>query len=648
MMMLLRLFAAAVYICSMATARETQKLRRSVDPDLIVEDDAYAAAIADVANLYKALEEDYTLAGCLETWGEFPTAETKNEHLIIEDKKKLKGGMLCNCGMLYDLALSATIREEDNQHETIAGAAIEDFVGTEYARDNTKLTQIQSWVMARTANAETKCSGGYAVGYPCKNVDLISHKPLNAFIATNFYRAPRAANDVWGWTSSGGREFVIWGVREGMFFFEVLPNKSDPLLLLGFLPSTSGAGWQHDMKVVGEYAYIGAESEGHGMQIFDMRKLVNTNPNVDCVSSTYCQVFTPDRTYRGSSIYDPVMNSHNMVANEETKYVYVVGSPSCKGGLHVVDVWNPLNPTMVACYGGGGYVHDAQCVVYKGPDQKYKNKEICFCYNQDKVDIVDVSNKDNIQLLSSTSYSNVDYTHQGWLSSDHKHIVFGDEGDEADGLSSRTRTLVMNVEILEFPNNVREFFGTTKAIDHNQYVINAKAKGQNYASNNDLIYQANYEAGMRILQVIDYSRAKFKEIGYFDTYPFGNGAAFNGAWSVYPYFESGNVVISSMNEGLFLVKPRLEDDLGLSNGSADCDDDPELRYIHKNKEKQCGWVGRKMKKRPNRSRRRIKRRCKRLHEGKPLWDFCKETCGKVGLGNCANLQAKTKRRREVA
>uniref|UniRef100_A0A7S0TD29 Uncharacterized protein n=1 Tax=Pseudo-nitzschia delicatissima TaxID=44447 RepID=A0A7S0TD29_9STRA len=641
MMLLLRFLAAATCLCSIATA-ETLKLRRSIDPDLIVEDDLTAAAIADAEDRYQTLKEDYIKEGCLETWGEFPTAATprNNQHPLLENNKN-KGGMICNCGMLYDLALSAVFREEDNQAETIAGAAIEGFVGVEFARD-IKPTQIQSWVMARTANAATRCSGGFAAGYPCKNVDLIAHKPLNDFVATTSNRNPRGANDVWGWTSIGGREFIIWGVREGMFFFEVFStNNSNPLVLLGFLPATSGAGWQHDMKVIGEYAYIGAEGQGHGMQIFDMRRLLNVNPNSDCVSSMYCQKLSPDRVYRGSSIYEPIGNSHNIVANEDSKYIYVVGSQSCNGGLHVVDVWNPLNPIMVACYGKGGYVHDAQCVNYKGPDSRYQNKEICFCFNEDTVDIIDVSDKENIRQISSKSYGNVEYTHQGWLSSDHTHIVFGDEGDEARGLVSRTRTLVMNVQNLENPNGARAFNGATSAVDHNQYVINARAKGQNYASNNDLIYQANYEAGLRILQVIDYNTANFKEIGYFDTYPFENAPAFEGAWSVYPYFKSGLVVISSINEGLFVVKPRLEDDLGLANTDTQCSDKP-LAYKFKGKTKNCDWVGKKRQGR--KTRLRIKKRCRRIHPdgGGALWNWCQETCGEVGIGQCDHLDTKIK------
>jgi hypothetical protein len=45
------------------------------------------------------------------------------------------------------------------------------------------------------------------------------------------------------------------------------------------------------------------------------------------------------------------------------------------------------------------------------------------------------------------------------------------------------------------------------------------------------------------------------EVGYFDTVPFGdNLPGFSGSWSNYPYFKSGVVAVTSMREGLFLVR----------------------------------------------------------------------------------------------
>jgi hypothetical protein len=100
----------------------------------------------------------------------------------------------------------------------------------------------------------------------------------------------------------------------------------------------------------------------------------------------------------------------------------------------------------------------------------------------------------------------------------------------------------MNVKDLNNIFLAGSYFGPTTAVDHNLYI------------KDNIIYLANYRAGMRVLKVNNYDSANFEEIGYFDVHPGSNGASFNGAWSVYPYFSSGSVLISSIEGGLFVVK----------------------------------------------------------------------------------------------
>ena len=108
---------------------------------------------------------------------------------------------------------------------------------------------------------------------------------------------------------------------------------------------------------------------------------------------------------------------------------------------------------------------------------------------------------------------------------------------------SKTRTLVWDVEKLDEPVLVKEFLGTTSASDHNMYV-----RG-NY------MFQSNYVAGMRVLDISD--PANPRETGYFDTVPWGDDTpGFAGSWSNYPYFPSGTIVVSSMREGFFVLRHR--------------------------------------------------------------------------------------------
>lgn len=208
----------------------------------------------------------------------------------------------------------------------------------------------------------------------------------------------------------------------------------------------------------------------------------------------------------------------------------------------MVDINDPLNPTFAGCYSDDGYTHDVQCVVYEGPDEEHRGKEICFASNEDTITIVDVSTKSNPILISRTGYQTSEYTHQGWLTEDHATFIFNDELDER-GLSVPTTTYAVDVSDLDNVGTVNKYEAATRAIDHNLYV-----RG-NY------VFQANYRAGLRILKIDDAATAKFTEVGVFDIYPQDDANLFNGAWSNYPYFPSGNVIISGIEQGLYVVKP---------------------------------------------------------------------------------------------
>jgi len=367
------------------------------------------------------------------------------------------------------------------------------------------------------------CSGGTAGDYPCSNVDLESFVPntdLNLGSSTS-------ANDIWGWTKNG-REFAIIGLVTGTSFVEITDAENP--VVLGKLPTkTSSSSWR-DIKTFNDHAFIVSEAAGHGMQIFDLNTLLTASPNT---------VFTEDAHYGQFS------NCHNVFLNEDTGFAYAVGTNTCSGGLHMVDVNNPLNPTNAGCFSNSGYTHDVQCVLYDGPDTDHTGKEICFASNEDTVDIIDVSNKSSPTIIKIVTYDNDEYTHQGWLTEDKKYFLFDDELDEMRNTVPNTRTFIVNVEDLDAPFLVGHYDAASAAIDHNQYV-----KGHH-------VYQANYRAGLRILDLSNVANGELTEVGYFDTYPQNDASSFNSAWSNYPYFDSGLVVISDIEKGLFVVRPNI-------------------------------------------------------------------------------------------
>jgi choice-of-anchor B domain-containing protein len=144
-------------------------------------------------------------------------------------------------------------------------------------------------------------------------------------------------------------------------------------------------------------------------------------------------------------------------------------------------------------------------------------------------------------MISNTTYTNRGYTHQGYLTEDHNYFIFGDEFDE-QRVNTKTRSIVMEVKNLVRPKIAGFYYSPVTATDHNQYV-----KGK-------YVYQANYRAGLRILEINDMASAKLTEVAYLDIFPSDNTNGFNGAWSVYPFFRSGSILISGIEQGLYIVK----------------------------------------------------------------------------------------------
>ena len=367
------------------------------------------------------------------------------------------------------------------------------------------------------------CENGFAGIYPCKGYDLLSRIPLEYFESVE-------GNDSWGWTDSfDGKEYALMGLDDGTAFLDI----SDPEvpLYLGKLPSaTVNSSWR-DIKVYEDYAFIVSEAPGHGLQVFDLSKLRSVKTQ---------QTFDSDLNFNEFG------NAHNIAINKESGFAYVLGSKLFDGGPAFIDINSPLNPSIVGGYSFSSYTHDAQVVKYHGPDTRFKEKEILFGSNSiggenNQLIILDVTDKKNPELISSIEYSNAGYTHQGWISDDHKYFFLGDELDELK-IGHRTKTRVFDIQNLENPIIHNTYYGQTASIDHNLYVKGSK------------IYMANYTSGMRVVDFNNISDNDFREEGYFDTYPSDNSTNFFGAWNVYPFFSSGVILISDINYGLFIVK----------------------------------------------------------------------------------------------
>lgn len=397
---------------------------------------------------------------------------------------------------------------------------------------------------------QTPCENGFAGDYPCNNVELMAVLTPADLLAEE--EGGILLNDIWGWTDpTTKKEYVLVGMANGTSFVDI----SDPIhpIMLGILPehhaaqsggfdgSTSkvfhdeGKSIWRDIKVYNDHAYIVSEDANHGVQIFDLTQLRN--------------VTNAPQEFKETAHYDGLGNAHNIVINEQTGYAYAVGVKAgfnCRaGGLHIINIQNPTNPIYEACFDDDGYTHDAQCVIYNGPDTDYQGKEICFNSNEDTITIVNVDNKSDMSIISRVGYDGVSYAHQGWLTEDHKYFLSNDELDEYYN-GTLTTTFIWDVQDLDNPIQIGTYTHTTTSIDHNLYIVG------------DRTYESNYTSGLRILDISDIANANLVEIGFFDTYPDNDDPEFHGTWSNYPFFESGIIAVSDITNGLFLLQPHVD------------------------------------------------------------------------------------------
>jgi choice-of-anchor B domain-containing protein len=375
-----------------------------------------------------------------------------------------------------------------------------------------------------TASAQSPCIDGMVDGFPCNRMELMSQMSNEDLLGTG-------SNDVWGWEDPiTGVEYALVGEREGLAIVD-LGDPLNPFLAAFMATETSSSTWR-DMKVYADHVYVVSEANDHGLQVLDLNQLRDL--------TEYPALLDPTKHV------DIFSDAHNVVINEDAAMLFAVGTNLANGGLVAFDISEPDDPVLVGDYSEAGYTHDAQAVIYNGPDEAYLGRSLVFAANANKLAIIDATDPADIFSVSIANYD-YSYTHQCWLTEDHRYLILGDETDEQNqGIN--TRTLIWDVQDLEEPVLIGEHFSESTAIDHNQYV------------SGNLLFQANYAAGLRMLSLSEVADGELSEIGFFDVYPEDDAPVFtNGSWSTYPYFKSGCIVVTSRLDGIFIVRPKFMD-----------------------------------------------------------------------------------------
>jgi choice-of-anchor B domain-containing protein len=386
------------------------------------------------------------------------------------------------------------------------------------AEDNYARTQL-AVSEAPVREGPAQCNDGTTGRYPCSNVDLLAHLPAHLIGAG-------LANDLWGWEDpETGASYALIGHEAGTTFVDI-SSPTDPVVV-GSLPTQTTRSRWRDIKVLGNYAVIVSEAAGHGMQIFDLTELREPS--------------SPHAVFTATAHYDGFRNAHNVAVNSVSGHAIAVGTNTCRGGLHVVDLDDPLNPLFAGCFSADGYTHDVQCARYTGPDAEHRGSDLCFAANEDTLTIVDITKPSAPVLISRSSYAGSGYTHQGWLTDDQRWFVADDEYDER--LSRhKTRTYLWDLSDLDAPPAPKTYTAGTVSTDHNQYVSRGFS------------YQANYRAGLRVLDVRNPESGAVTEVGFFDIVPGSDAGGYSGAWTAYPFHSRGLVTVSGIEQGLFVLR----------------------------------------------------------------------------------------------
>jgi len=384
--------------------------------------------------------------------------------------------------------------------------------------------------------AASSCSGGFAGEYPCQGIDFMSRVALSSFTGN-----PASASNLWGYVDlDDNREYAIIGLRNGTGVVDVT-DPANPVIV-GHIAGVSSQWrevkvyqfWNTSASRWDAYAYVTTEGSGGGIQIIDLTQL----PTSVSLANTWTGVST-SHTDQISNIDFTTNVSNNP---SFVPILYISGANT--GGLRFVSLANPTTLTEIGFW-TGTYSHDTYPHVFTDARANqcspgHNPCEVVFSFaGTAGLKIIDVTNKSAPVTLSTLTYSQLGYVHSGWISSDGNYIFLHDELDEQNfGLNSTIRTI--NITSLTAPTVSNIYTGPTTAIDHNGYTIGNK------------FYFSNYTRGIGILDVTDPNAPV--ELSFFDTYPTTNGVTFNGAWGVYPFLPSGNILISDIQRGLIVVR----------------------------------------------------------------------------------------------
>ncbi|MCC7503143.1 MAG: choice-of-anchor B family protein [Flavobacteriales bacterium] len=316
-------------------------------------------------------------------------------------------------------------------------------------------------------------------------------------------------SNLWGYADEIGNEYALVGVNgdggtqnSGGISVVDVTDPANPVEV--FFSSGPNSIWR-EIKTFGNYAYMTTEAQA-GLYIIDLTPLPGGTPTV---------------TLFNGNGWD---TSHSLFIDENGR-LYLHGSNRGNGGVIMYDLTqDPLNPVEVGVF-DQWYCHDS----FARGDTLYAAH-----INDGFFSIVDVSDPANPVLLG-TQHTPNNFTHNTWLDDSGDYLFTTDEKPNSyiGAYDVSDPTDIQEVDRLQTSPGSDAIVHNTYWLDH--YVI------QSYYTEGVSIYDVTMPSNMI-------------EVGHYDTSPF-TGGTFNGAWGVYPYLPSGNLLVSDIEGGLYILGP---------------------------------------------------------------------------------------------
>lgn len=350
-----------------------------------------------------------------------------------------------------------------------------------------------------------QCSLGFAQN---NNIEFKSILPFNNSGTAN----------IWGFVK-GNTEYALVGLTGGTGNNSAcaivdVTNATNPVLKFT-IPGPNSI-WR-EIRTWGNYAYITTEASDNtfGITIANLSYLPDSVP-------------TKQFTLNGV-----ISNVHALQIDAGYLYLYGANNSLSNGGALILDLSDPWNPSYAGAY-NTRYIHDG----YVKNNKLYAGEIFAGQFS-----IVDVTNKATPIVINSQSTPN-QFTHNTWLSTDGNILYTTDEITDAT-VSSYDISDNTNIKYLD---SYKRIF-SNGAIPHNTYVLNNPSV-TGFAT--DFVLTSYYNEGVTI---VDAARpANLVEVGNYDTNNL-SGSSYDGTWGVYGYLPSGNLILSDMTLGLFVVKP---------------------------------------------------------------------------------------------